>query len=388
MTKRAIISGGSIGGLFAANALLQAGWHVDIFERTAVELSGRGAGIVTHDTLINALRNVKADLTDLGVEVQDRVAFNGAGQTIATLPYPQVVTSWDRIYQILRHLIPEGCYHLGQHITSYSQDKETATAHFADGSSKTADLLVGADGFRSAIRTQMQPDVKPTYAGYVVWRALAQEADLPKDIRTNIFPKFAFYTPESSQVIGYPIAGPNNNLNEGHRRYNFVWYAKASDLKNMLTDVTGYHHPISIPPPMIRDDVLAAMYKQANAILPEAFVEILKRSERPFFTPIYDHHSPIMHHGRVALCGDAACVARPHVGMGVTKAAEDALCLAKFAAGSLADYSKIRVQASKRAYIGAQQLGAWMIESNSNNKYGESHSRLSDIMKLTAVTVD
>ena len=71
MTKRAMISGGSIGGLFAANALLQAGWHVDIFERTAVELSGRGAGIVTHDTLINALRNVKADLTDLGVEVQD-----------------------------------------------------------------------------------------------------------------------------------------------------------------------------------------------------------------------------------------------------------------------------------------------------------------------------
>ena len=107
MTKHAIISGGSIGGLFAATALLKAGWHVDIYERTEVELSGRGAGIVTHDTLNNALRAVGADLTDLGVQVQDRVAFHKDGSRVATLPYPQIVTSWDRIHQMLRRLVPE-----------------------------------------------------------------------------------------------------------------------------------------------------------------------------------------------------------------------------------------------------------------------------------------
>ena len=73
MAKRAIISGGSIGGLFAATALLRAGWHVDVYERTDVELFGRGAGIVTHDALINALKAVGGDLTDLGIQVQDRV---------------------------------------------------------------------------------------------------------------------------------------------------------------------------------------------------------------------------------------------------------------------------------------------------------------------------
>ena len=57
MTKHAIVSGGSIGGLFAATALLRAGWRIDIYERTAEELSGRGAGIVTHEKLINALKN-------------------------------------------------------------------------------------------------------------------------------------------------------------------------------------------------------------------------------------------------------------------------------------------------------------------------------------------
>ena len=94
-----------------------------------------------------------------------------------------------------------------------------------------------------------------------------------------------------------------------------------------------------------------------------------------------------MHDGRVALCGDAACVARPHVGMGVTKAAEDALCLAQHAE-RLGDYSKIRVPASRRAHLAARQLGAWMLENDNSNKDGASHKRLSEIMRLTAVTVD
>ena len=388
MAKRAIISGGSIGGLFAATALLRAGWHVDVYERTEVELSGRGAGLVTHDTLINALKAVGTDLTDLGVQVHDRVAFNKAGQRVATLPYAQVVTSWDRIHQLLRRLIPEGCYHLGRHVTGCSQNTTGVSAHFADGSSQTAELLVGADGFRSAIRAQMLPEVTPQYAGYVVWRALAHEADIPANDHAEIFTAFAFFMPANSQLIGYPIAGPDNDLRPGHRRYNFVWYVPASDLADMLTDASGHHHPVSIPPPLIRDDVLDAMHKQALAMLPGAFVEILNRSERPFFTPIYDHHSPVMHDGRVALSGDAACVARPHVGMGVTKAAEDALCLAQHAGGPLEGYSHERVPASLSAHLRAQQLGAWMLEDDPSNSDGTSHARMSDIMRLTAVTVD
>ena len=201
MTKHAIVSGGSIGGLFAASALLRAGWSVDIYERTEEELSGRGAGIVTHEKLINALKNVNADLADLGVHVQDRVAFNRSGQRVATLPYSQIVTSWDRIHQVLRSLIPEGSYHLGRNITSYSQSATNATAHFSDGSSKTADLLVGADGFRSAIRAQMQPNIKPEFSGYLVWRALAHEADFSEGILTDIFPNFAFYTLNTVKLL-------------------------------------------------------------------------------------------------------------------------------------------------------------------------------------------
>ncbi|MFT6073304.1 MAG: 2-polyprenyl-6-methoxyphenol hydroxylase-like FAD-dependent oxidoreductase [Yoonia sp.] len=390
MTQSAVISGGSIGGLFAATALLRAGWHVDVYERTDVELAGRGAGIVTHDTLIDALQAVGANVTDLGVEVQDRVAFNKKGNRVTTLPYPQVVTSWDRIHQLLRQLIPEGCYHLGQHITRYSQTDDAVTVMFADGGTVSADLLVGADGFRSAIRGQMLPDVKPKYAGYVVWRALAHEADLPENIRRDIFPHFAFYAPSGTQIIGYPIAGPNNDLRPGRRRYNFVWYAPASPdiLKGMLTDATGLYHPVSIPPPLVRNDILKEMQQHAQDMLPSTFVDILNWSERPFFTPIYDHHAPIMHDGRVCLAGDAACVARPHVGMGVTKAAQDALSLARYAGNDLAAYSDERVPASLRAHLRARDLGAWIFEEDAGNRDGTSHARLADIMRLTAVTID
>jgi 2-polyprenyl-6-methoxyphenol hydroxylase-like FAD-dependent oxidoreductase len=114
----------------------------------------------------------------------------------------------------------------------------------------------------------------------------------------------------------------------------------------------------------------------------------LNWSERPFFTPIYDHHAPIMHDGRVCLAGDAACVARPHVGMGVTKAAQDALSLARHAGNNLSAYSDERVPASLRAHLRARELGAWIFEDDAGNRDGTSHARLADIMRLTAVTID
>lgn len=388
MARHAIICGGSIGGLFAAAALQKAGWTADIYERSAAELSGRGAGIVTHPQLVDALQRVGADTTDLGVEVFERTAFDKAGGIIATLAFHQVVTSWDRIHQSLRRLIPARSHHLGKTVTGYRAN----AVRFRDGSVAEADVIVGADGFRSAIRAQMLPQVRPEYSGYVVWRALASEADLPPDLRTHVFERFGFYLPSGQQAVGYPIAGPGNDLRPGHRRYNFVWYTPvaAAVLNDMLTDSAGKRHPMSIPPPLVRHDVLAAMRALAQAQLPGPFAEILLRSGRPFFTPIYDHLSPVMAQGHIALLGDAACVARPHVGMGVTKAAEDALALAGHLSATpvnnaLTAYSFARAPAARAAYERARQLGAWILEGGpQDNPDGRSNSHLADIMRLTA----
>lgn len=391
----AIVAGGSIGGLFAAAALRKAGWTVHLFERAGVELSGRGAGIVTHDALIEAFAHVGADTENLGVSVDDRVAFDIACEVVKKTAYPQVVTSWDRIHQILRVLIPDAAYHLGRAVVGYGQTAGAVIAVLEDGARKEADLLVGADGFRSAIRGQMLPQVQPGYAGYVVWRAVADEADMPRDVHARLFSDFGFFAPNGTQIVGYPIAGVGNDLRAGHRRYNFVWYSAVSDadLRDMLTDNGGTHHAVSIPPPLIRDDVLQRMEDEAERRLPAAFVEIIRKSGRPFFTPIYDHCASVFADGHVALVGDAACGVRPHVGMGVTKAAQDALALARHVSGAPLDaalgaYSDERVPASRRAHEQGQRLGAYIFETDpALNRDGRSHPRIDQIMQETAVPV-
>lgn len=396
MAGRAIIGGGSIGGLFAAAALRRAGWEVDVCERSATELSGRGAGIVTHGQLVEALESVGAGTADLGVAVEERVAFDRQGARVAAMDFPQIVTSWDRVHRLLRPLVPEGRYHLGRVISGYEEGEGSVTAIFEDGSREEADLVLGADGFRSAIRRQFQPEVVPTYSGYVVWRALAAEADLQEAVRASVFPTFGFFAPAGTQIIGYPIAGPENDLTLGNRRYNFVWYSPADEAKidAMLTDATGHRHGVTIPPPLIRDEVLAQMREEAEAWLPAPFVEILEVSERPFFTPIYDHCAPVMGAGRVALAGDAACVARPHVGMGVTKAACDALALARHlgpgaeVAEGLSAYSAERVPASRTAHERARELGRYIFASpRETNPDGRANPRLEEIMRTTAVAI-
>lgn len=394
MPGNAIICGASIGGLFAAAFLRKAGWTVDVYERSAVELSGRGAGIVTHPQLIDALRAVGANTEDLGIPVKARVAVDQRGNEVARLDYPQIVTSWDRLHVILRALIPNEHHHLGCIVAGYEQSGDGATVVFSDGSRATADLVVGADGFRSAIRAQMQPQVQPAYAGYVVWRALTGEASLSPDLVQRLFDQFDFFLPSGMQVLGYPIAGPDNDLSIGNRRYNFVWYVpvEADVLDDMLTDADGRRHELSIPPPLVRDDVLDEIYKRADAVLPPPFLEVLKHSERPFFTPIYDHASPVFAEGHVALSGDAASVARPHVGMGVTKAGQDALALARHLASgnipeALAAYSQERSVASQAVHERAQMLGRLMMAKpeEGDNSDGRNNPNIADIMRLTAI---
>lgn len=395
MTRHAIICGGSIGGLFAALFCLKAGWRVTVLERTRVELSGRGAGIVTHALLGGLLREAGASTADLGVAVAERVVFDRAGAVVARRAAPQVVTSWDRVHGLLRGLLPEDSHRLGVTVTGYRETGQGVAVDTAEAGVIEGDVLIGADGFRSAVRGQMLPDVKPGYAGYVVWRALTPEAALSATVRGEVFDHFGLYIPTGTQIVGYPIAGPGNDLRPGHRRYNFVWYvpATAAELGDMLTDASGHRHDISIPPPLVRDSVVQQGEALARAILPPPFVEILARSERPFFTPIYDHCAPEFARGRVALIGDAASVARPHLGMGVTKAAADAAALARqLGSGlavpdALAAYSALRQPAGKFAVDASRKLGAMIFTPppGTDNADGRSNPHLETIVAETAV---
>jgi 2-polyprenyl-6-methoxyphenol hydroxylase-like FAD-dependent oxidoreductase len=378
-TRRAIVIGGSMGGLFAASLLRRIGWRTDLFERNETELFGRGAGIVTHDDLLQSLRLAGADLTDLGVQLCDRIALDRQGRVIDRMPFEQIVTSWDRLHQILRATIPAGTHHLGCNLVRVEQDADSVTAVFANGRRETGDLLIAADGFRSTVRQQYAPEIQPIYAGYVVWRGLAAEADIPPQAHQAIFNTFAFYLPPNNKNIGYPIAGPNNDLRPGHRRYNWVWYrpVPAAQLKDMLRGSDGVQYEISLPPPKVRQELIDGLKRDAREFLTPSMREMLEVIDKPFFTPIYDHYMPQMVYGRVAFLGDSAATARPHVGMGVAKAGTDAEVLADELAAhpddidaALAVFNRERVAVSKRAVLRGRDLGEYML---AEDDHGASH---------------
>ena len=367
--RPAIIVGGSTSGLLVAALLRRQGWQVNVFERSPVELVGRGAGIVCHPELLEALEESGAGTNEVGVEVTERLAFDEAGNVIGRRSYPQTVTSWDRLYQLVRGILPDSYYHLDHTLTAIEQDAAGVRVIFENGHKVEGEFLIGADGFRSTVRQHFLPSITPQYSGYVIWRGLADESALRPDIRDAVFDRFTFHFPEGTEILGYPIAGLNNDLRRGNRRYNWVWYRRTSeaDLDAMLTDATGRYHPMGIPPALIREELIAGMRAAARATIAPQLLHVLEKIERPFFTPIYDLLSPHFAFGRVALIGDAAVVARPHVGYGTTKAAGDALSLAR-AVGSgegdlpaaLKRYQSERFGIGERCFHRGRQLGAWI----------------------------
>lgn len=328
---RAIIVGGSMAGLFAANLLHRAGWRVDVFERAGDELADRGAGIVTYPALLEMLSQAGADLAGaIGVEVASRVVFDPSGRVVAERPMPQLMTSWSRLRRLLRDALPDGVYRAGKRLGAIEQNAAGVTACLADGERVAGDVLVGADGLRSTVRGLLLPEARPVYAGYVAWRGMVEEAHLSPAIHAALFDKFAFCLPPGEQILGYPVAGPGDTILAGRRRYNIVWYrpAEGAALKRLLTDVSGQYHEDGIPPHLIDPAVVAELRHAARRLLSPQFAEIVDGIEQPILQPIYDLRSPRLVLGRSVLIGDAAFVARPHCGMGVTKAAGDAVALA------------------------------------------------------------
>jgi 2-polyprenyl-6-methoxyphenol hydroxylase-like FAD-dependent oxidoreductase len=393
--RRALIVGGSMSGLLAALLLRRAGWDADIFERVESELSGRGAGIVAQPDLIATLRRLGIDPTDLGVEITTRRILDASGAVANEFACPQVLTAWERVYRVLRDALPPECYHRGRGVRRFEQNATGVIAHFSDGGSEDGDLLIGADGLRSTIRQQCLPELAPLYAGYVAWRALIPEAAFAPAIHRELFEFMTFCLPPGEQFLGYPVAGPDNDLRAGHRRYNVVWYRPAderTELKHLLTDESGTTHTISIPPPLIRHDAVAHMRAAAERLLAPQFRAVVRMIEEPILQPIYDLETLRMAFGRVAIMGDAAFVARPHVAAGVAKAADDAAALAQALAAddvvpALLCFEAARLPVGQRIIERARHLGAYLQATQTAEERARSqrHSIPEAVLAETAV---
>jgi len=390
-----------MGGLFAALLLVRRGWTVDIYERISSELGGRGAGIVTHTELFDILDQcgIDSETAKIGVSVAGRRVFSSEGDLIGERSLPQVLTSWGRLYALLKEQLPARTYHHGRNLEGVTTTDIGVTAHFSDGTTADGDVLIGADGIFSTVRAKFLPDVAPTYVGYVAWRGLVDENELTPETRAALCDHFAFSLPPGEQMLGYPVAGADESIEPGRRRFNFVWYRPAGQdgaLRELLTDIEGVEHALSIPPHRIRPSVIDELRRAAVELLAPQFAEVVLRTRQPFIQAIQDLETPAMAIGaRIALIGDAAFVARPHVGMGVTKAAGDARALADALAGSpndipkaLASFEASRLPFGRAVIRRARHLGAYMqaqIATEEERAMAEKHRQPEAVMSETAV---
>src|SRR5437870_3831272 len=97
--RRALVIGGSLGGLLAAHLLRGAGWHPSVFEGNAEELTGRGVGLGTHPQLIAALRRAGIAFDEtMGVKVLKIVYLDRSGKIAVEQPTARTMSAWSRLY--------------------------------------------------------------------------------------------------------------------------------------------------------------------------------------------------------------------------------------------------------------------------------------------------
>jgi len=326
---RAIVVGGSLSGLCAALALAADGADVILFERDR-ELGAGGAGLGIERSLLGRVTDVSpfggADTAALPVITSNRDS-----------------TAWMLIYQWLRGLIdrrPRITLHHGVEVTHVRADASGATVVTAAGPF-AADLVIGADGYRSIVRRYVAPDQPDTtFAGYMLWRGLVEEAELPAQApRPSRVPSISVEREGAYRLVAYHVPGADGSVEPGRRRISFAWYDPfQEELLRKTGAVDGGTVRHSIVPSAIPTDLAETLQDRARQLWPDPWrssVQVGLRAGRCFGTPIAEYVPTQLIAEHMALIGDAAHVSSPMTGSGFHYALLDVLSLRQALAGGV-----------------------------------------------------
>ncbi|MFN0317096.1 MAG: FAD-dependent monooxygenase [Burkholderiales bacterium] len=399
--KRVLVVGGSLIGLLAANLFHRKGWDVQVFERVPEDLEGRGAGITILPGLESAFQAAGVEETEssLGVVMPARIALDKKGKIVAEREFRQVMTSWGRLYESLKNIFPPERYRKGMALERVEHKEGGVTAVFTNGKRIDGDLLIGADGLRSTVRTQFLPDLKPAYCGYIAWRCLVDERELPAKEFETLFERYTVCVAPGAQAIAYPVPGPGYTTERGKRQFNVVWYhpvEEHKDLRRFFTDDSGFYHANGIPPALFSKRIQDEMVETAQRVLAPQFARALEHGRWHFFQPIFDMEPERLAFGRVAIVGDAAFVTRPHTAMGVPKGAGDVMALIRGLEGGDIDealryFEKERLRVGRTIVARGRYLGEYMeaqLKSKTERKRAEAARDPEKVMMETAAPLD
>jgi 2,6-dihydroxypyridine 3-monooxygenase len=327
--RHAVVIGGSLGGLTAALLLLDAGFSVAVYERSA-ELADRGAGIVAHpESLRYLVERGIARLEDVSISCANLRYLDRDGGLLQEGPVGYRFTSWFALYERLLERLPPGSMHFSQALHDVSDGADRVTVSLEGGLEASGDLLVCADGISSTARQLLQPSVEPVYAGYIGWRGTVPIADLEPRLRSALAGHITYQLLDAGHTLAYLI--PGARVGASRAALNWIWYRRLDegpDLTRAMTDAAGRHHELSVPPGSVAAAVEGELREAAADLLAGDLAALVKATPRPFIQRVVDVEVERMAFGRVCLVGDAAFVARPHAAAGTAKAAADGWSLA------------------------------------------------------------
>ncbi|WP_329216908.1 FAD-dependent monooxygenase [Streptomyces sp. NBC_01485] len=319
---RFLVIGGGIAGTAAALALHKAGLEVAVYEAHPDSAEDIGAFLTLASNGLRALAQLDATpaVTALGFPLTSMRVVDATGAEVAHVPLGEADDPALR-YRCLRRgelgaalqaeAVRRGIAVVhGARLASVEDGPDGVTAHFADGSTASGDLLIGADGLNSAVRRTTTPTAQPRYAGQHVFYGY-----------TNAAPEAVQAGQEDAACItmtrGSTAAFGHTTSPDGET----YWFARVSAPEPLtadeLTDAAPTHWRDLLLPLLRKDPTPAAGIVAATT----APVLVTNATEMPNGAP--------WRTGRTLLVGDAAHAASPATGQGASLALEDAVILAK-----------------------------------------------------------
>lgn len=322
---KTLIAGGGIGGLAAALSIAHHGNHAEVLERSP-EFGEIGAGIQLAPNAFHTL-----DTLGIGRSVQQRAVHidelrfmdGTTGERVASMPltgayrdrfgapYP-VAHRGDLHRELLDACAahPRVTLRTSSAVVRYAQTAESVAVRTRAGGELVGDALLGADGIRSAVRSQLLGDGPPRISGHTIYRSVIPMEQVPPELRWNTV---TLWAGRKWHFVHYPISGGR-----------FLNLAATRD--------DGAAHVVS-GRPVPREQVLNAFTGLSDTA---AALLALGRGWKEW---VLCDRDPVERwtDGRVALLGDAAHPMLQYAAQGACMALEDAVVLGQRLAGACSD---------------------------------------------------
>lgn len=351
--NRVMIVGAGIGGLAAAIGLQRAGLDVAVFDKAREwKQLHIGGGMQLG---VNAMRGfrelgVLEAVVGSGTQVRKQQVRGADGALLGDWPVADLARECgvtdirvvrSRFHEALASCVADGLVHFGRNCTGFTQDATGVTARFADGTEERGSALIGADGLRSPIRTQLLGASEPRYAGYAYWRGHTNAPHpLVKEGVSQLYMgrgvRFAYYAVGTDHVSWFSVAnGPPGT--------------KPIRKADIVERHRGWVKPI--------EELIAASDESSIT-----YVDIVDRD-------------PVARwgEGRVTLLGDAAHPMTIDIAQGACQAIEDAVVLTQSLrahedrAAALRAYERRRIPRTSSVVLQARGMGE-MLKSESQVK--------------------